>query len=94
MVVSGVGVTVWTRTGGRSADSVEEGLEQFAEARAELSQSAPPVPWETPLRFMDGWGAGAQHPVDGIVLNGSLDSASVDGLDGVLVIRFLHDPVG
>ena len=69
-------------------------MEELAEAGAELGQGAPPVPWETPFRFVDGRGAGAQHPVDGVVLDGGLDSASVDGLDGVLVVSFLHDPIG
>ena len=43
---------------------------------------------------MDGRGADAQHPVDGVVLDGGLDCAGVDGLDGSLVVVFLQDPIG
>ena len=43
---------------------------------------------------MDGRGADAQHPVNGVILDGGLDVAGVDGLDGCLIVILLHDPVG
>ena len=68
-------------------------MEDFAEAGAKLSQCAPPVPWEAPFGFVDGWWADAQHPVNGVRQDGGLDCAGVDGLDGSLVVVLLHVPV-
>ena len=87
-VAMGAGVS------GGSANAVEEGLKDFAESGSELGQGAPPVPRETPFGLVDGRGADAQHPVDGVVLDGGLDRAGVDGLDGCLIVVLLHDPVG
>ena len=83
-----------TGVSGGAAYAVKEGLEKFAEAGAKLSQCAPPVPGETPFRFVDGRGADAQHPVNGVVLDGGLDIAGVDGLDGSFVVVLLHYPIG
>ena len=94
-----MGGGVWERVAVRacvgvgSADAVEEGVELLAKARAELSQDAPPVPGETAFRSVDGWGANAKHPVDAVALDGGLDCACVDGLNGWLVIGLLHDSV-
>ena len=94
-----MGGGVWERVavracvGAGSADAVEEGVELLAKARAELSQDAPPVPGETAFRSVDGWGANAKHPVDAVALDGGLDCACVDGLNGWLVIGLLHDSV-
>ena len=43
---------------------------------------------------MDGRGADAQHPVNGVVLDGGLDIKGVDGLDGSFIMVLLHCPVG
>ena len=38
--------------------------------------------------------ADAQYPVDVVVVDGGLNSASVDGLDGSFVVMLWHDAVG